>query len=275
MRKLTKINCHSCNKEIERSQREIDRSYGRSFCSRSCVAVWQFSGSNHPRWKGCGKSTMVCKQCASEFIVERNMQIKGLRQFCSTKCSIKNKADNAPKVTISCKQCSNPFTVNANSHALRRIFCCLKCRSAFYDRSGPKNHNWKGGISSARDVIKSTAEYKAWRLSTYKRDHFKCVVCLCGPTELNTIEAHHLKRFSDYPELILDADNGCTLCSKCHKQTYGCERLVEGFLRSRILRDFTSDTRTSMDLVKIKSGLHGDMQRSAEMTDPAYLAVSA
>ncbi len=92
-----------------------------------------------------------------------------------------------------------------------------------------------------------------------------CVVCLNASTVENPIESHHLKKFSEYPELATDVDNGCTLCRRCHKQTYNCEELVESFLRTRILRDFTSDMRAPMDMLKIKSGLHGDMQKATEM----------
>ena len=39
----------------------------------------------------------------------------------------------------------------------------------------------------------------------------------CGTTD--SLEAHHIKRKSEYPELILDVENGICLCTSCHKKT--------------------------------------------------------
>lgn len=272
---MVTIPCFHCKRDVSRSEGELRSNNGRAFCSRSCRAKWMFSGKNHPRWKNSGNVIARCKFCSNDFEAERyKIEVLG-QQYCSSVCASKARKALTPKAAITCKQCSKEFHVNANSHAAKRTFCSYKCRSAFHDRSGPKNHRWKGGISSTRDTIKATEEYRQWRLSVFRRDHFKCVVCLNGPTESNTIEAHHLKKFRDYPELILDLDNGCTLCHACHRQTYNCEEMLESFLRNRILRDFTSDTRVTLDIVKIKSELRSDTKRSAEMFDPARVLASA
>ena len=83
--------------------------------------------------------------------------------------------------------------------------------------------NWKGGISSKNHSIRNSAEYKKWRSGVFKRDHFTC--CDCGKKggELN---AHHVKPFSEYPELRLDISNGITLCKKCHNRRH--ERAPNG-----------------------------------------------
>jgi len=41
------------------------------------------------------------------------------------------------------------------------------------------------------------------------------------------IEAHHIKRVADYPELVLDNKNGITLCRKCHKSIKNKEKDFE------------------------------------------------
>ena len=70
-------------------------------------------------------------------------------------------------------------------------------------RKAPKN---------ARD--RNSKEYKEWRLAVFKRDNYKC--CCCNKTG-KKLNAHHIKRWSEYPSLRYDIDNGITLCESCHK----------------------------------------------------------
>ncbi len=80
--------------------------------------------------------------------------------------------------------------------------------------SGENNPNWQGGKTAIRKRIRKTAKYAQWRLSVFERDGFRCVGC--GDNRGGNLEAHHILHFSKYPELILDVDNGTTLCKKCH-----------------------------------------------------------
>lgn len=168
------------------------------------------------------------------------------------------------KIEKVCQQCGSLFFVGRNYQADFRKFCSRECYGA--TRTGSNNNKWKGGISSERDVAKASQQYADWRLAVYQRDHFTCVLCL---RHLKKLHAHHIKRFSDFPGLRYDVENGATLCAPCHKQTCKLEEHFEDLIRSRILRDFTSDTRVPMDIVKIKSELHGDMKRLSEMYSPA------
>lgn len=85
-------------------------------------------------------------------------------------------------------------------------------------RSGALNNKWQGGITSINDKIRKSEEYKIWRLSVYKRDYFTCQRCKSVGKNLH---AHHIKKFSQYPELRLDVDNGITLCKDCHRMEHG------------------------------------------------------
>ena len=55
-------------------------------------------------------------------------------------------------------------------------------------------------------------------MRVFERDNFKCQVCGKVGGELN---AHHIKEFSEYPELRFEVDNGITLCVNCHKKIHG------------------------------------------------------
>lgn len=81
---------------------------------------------------------------------------------------------------------------------------------------GEKHHNWKGGITSKNLQIRNSFEMRQWRINVFKRDGFKCQVC----NEIGgKLEAHHIKSFSEYPELRFEINNGITLCKECHKLT--------------------------------------------------------
>lgn len=81
---------------------------------------------------------------------------------------------------------------------------------------GENNPNWKGGITPITEQIRGSFEYKEWRTKVFTRDNFTCVVC---EKVGGRLEAHHIKRFRDYPELRFSVDNGVTLCKECHYLT--------------------------------------------------------
>ena len=62
------------------------------------------------------------------------------------------------------------------------------------------------------DVSKrNSPEYGYWRDTVLERDKF----CQCCGSE-DSLEAHHIFSYNDYPDLRLDPHNGVTLCSDCH-----------------------------------------------------------
>ncbi len=78
---------------------------------------------------------------------------------------------------------------------------------------GENHWNWKGGISPRSC---NTREYKEWRSAVFKRDNWTCQTCQRRGCYL---EAHHIKRWVDYPALRFRVDNGVTLCKECHLLT--------------------------------------------------------
>jgi len=55
-----------------------------------------------------------------------------------------------------------------------------------------------------------------WSKAVKKRDGYRCI--WCGSIEY--LEADHIKRKIQFPELALDISNGRTLCKKCHKKRH-------------------------------------------------------
>lgn len=82
------------------------------------------------------------------------------------------------------------------------------------------NPNWKGGVSTIRDVARGSYRYKKWSSAVKKRDDYKC--CECGSADKP--HAHHVKPWRSFPELRYDVSNGKTLCEPCHIQAHAFTR---------------------------------------------------
>lgn len=87
-------------------------------------------------------------------------------------------------------------------------------------QSGEKNGNWRGGVSKInkprRRLMMETIEYKNWRRAVFERDGYACV--MCGDDRGRNLEADHIVPVALKPELMLETENGRTLCKKCHEK---------------------------------------------------------
>ncbi len=73
-------------------------------------------------------------------------------------------------------------------------------------------------------------DINSWSKKVKKRDDYTCQ--LCGTTD--QIIAHHIKDARDYPELVVDIDNGQTLCRVCHIKLHNSSRPSVCFFERRI-----------------------------------------
>jgi len=71
--------------------------------------------------------------------------------------------------------------------------------------------------------------YKEWRKSVYKRDRYNCQMTGCH-YKGKRINAHHIRKWADFPHLRYDTNNGITLCYGCHKRVTGRELLFAPML---------------------------------------------
>jgi 5-methylcytosine-specific restriction endonuclease McrA len=65
-------------------------------------------------------------------------------------------------------------------------------------------------------IQRNEIEVSAWRKSVLSRDNYTCVDC--GSTE--SLHAHHILPWSEYPELRIEVENGETLCGDCHSNKH-------------------------------------------------------
>ena len=108
--------------------------------------------------------------------------------------------------TIKCSSCSNNISVTDYDIKRNRKSCSRICASKLRDK----------GRTTEAFRLRTSNLYKQWRTAVFERDEYTCQVCFSIGGKLN---ADHIKRFSDFPELRLDVNNGRTLCVPCHLKT--------------------------------------------------------
>ena len=202
------------------------------------------------------KITKNCRQCLGSFSVEPYRKYTAI--YCSKKCqngfinshrigthlseSTKRKIGLANSksrggmtmVDRECLFCKKQFKTRlAFVKQGGGKFCSVQCRANstigkkfspehLANISGSNASNWQGGKTSQSQIIRHRKEMRLWRESVFKRDNWTCQECKVKGGILN---AHHIKPFSLFPELIFAIDNGVTLCVKCHVKTdtFGCK----------------------------------------------------
>ena len=132
--------------------------------------------------------------------------------YCSRKCMDDN-SKKVGRVDKVCETCGKDYSPPAHRSASR--FCSKVCDSAWRSTlKGEKSSFWKGGITSELELARTTKELAQWKIDVFTRDDYTCQHCKVRGGKLN---AHHIKRFRDFPDLRTELSNGITLCVDCHK----------------------------------------------------------
>ena len=80
-------------------------------------------------------------------------------------------------------------------------------------QKGEANISWKGGVTPLNKKLRRSLDFKIWRQVVFQRDNYKCVKC---GLKSNKLHPHHIKNFSNHPEIRFNIENGITLCSEDH-----------------------------------------------------------
>ena len=159
------------------------------------------------------ESKLKGKKQSLELIEKRSKALKG-QNF---------SAEHRKKISDNSKKrigALNPFYGKQHSETTKKLISKQRKGVPLPHRRGSNSHLWKGGISSENLRIRQSLEYRVWRDAIFKRDSHTCTKCGArnGEGKTITLNAHHVKAFSEFPELRFSLDNGVTLCVPCHKE---------------------------------------------------------
>lgn len=103
-------------------------------------------------------------------------------------------------------------------------------RNGMAGRTGASNPNYKGGISPDRQAEYASAEWKRAARAVRRRDRGVCAKCGVKKAGWRAVHLHHLKSWTQYPELRCDAANIVTLCKACHDWVHSLANVSREFL---------------------------------------------
>ena len=204
------ITCLVCGKEFYEKPSHVK---GRKYCSRKCA--WKSKKKE--------KAKLVCDYCKKDYfvvpcVIKWNNIRKHKHNFCSDKCkySFSVGIKKVKDIMSTCPNCKKEFGLRPSKYRDRKkrynkIFCSRKCFNGYY--VGENSHLWKKDRSKVRGRALGDSKCYHWAKTIFKRDNYTCALCNQKGGDL---EAHHIKRWADYPKLRFELENGITLCKKCH-----------------------------------------------------------
>lgn len=159
-----------------------------------------------------------CEICDKKFKFVKTRR----ERFCSKECYriYRRTKDSNLRPKQKCIYCGKLFS--KSRYYIKRgegKFCSAKCMGKYNGQIWKKNPelspNWKGGIENSR-----VGKYwEIWRRLLLKRDNKQCQIC----SSREKLQAHHIFKISESPELQFDLGNGIILCKKCHLNILGKE----------------------------------------------------
>jgi hypothetical protein len=189
--------CLECGVQLINKRKEA------LFCGRECKGKHQF---------GSTRVSVTCGYCGNLFEKKASWANRSDVHYCSNEC-YHNYLHENNWTTILCEFCGIEKKLPLYREGAR--FCSKACDSEWRRTlTGELSPSWKCGLSTENEIARTRADIKKWKILVFTRDNWTCQSCGKRGGDLN---AHHIKRFRDYPDLRATLDNGVTLCVPCHK----------------------------------------------------------
>ena len=212
------MNCSICKKGIRNSRktgkcrgcairgRKFSEEHKRKL-SEANKGKHEHGGIANPNYRPEIHIPIFCKKCDQKITRRAKTKLCGLHARAQANTGIKFTEERKQKIRLK---------------ALGRAgWSAGKKRPEMAKENNP---NWKGGITPTNTTIRCSMEYEQWRKNVFERDNYICQMCEQWGGTLN---ANHIKKFADHPELRLEITNGITLCKRCHNFIHNRERCYE------------------------------------------------
>jgi len=189
----------------------------------------------------------ICQQCNKEFSLQKQATHWKQIKFCSLDCRYASqRGKKLPKETREKMSQvrsarvptgeNSPYWKGGLSNCIDcnikvASYSAKRCSHCFIKKNRGKNHysykadrtTLKKGRIQAYDYA-----YRVWMKAVKNRDGWKCKI---GNEDCNgRLEAHHILRWSKFPELRYEVNNGITLCHAHHPRKINDEiKLIPTF----------------------------------------------
>ncbi len=132
-----RVNCLNCSNVIQRTQKQIKKSHGNSFCCQSCSARYFNNLRPHPKGK--------CPNCQNDFLLSGKKQI-----FCSKNCLKQYKGfKQVADINLICTECSKSFlrkSFRVNKRPFH--FCSRSCQARYANKTW--NRTSRFGVNKSK-----------------------------------------------------------------------------------------------------------------------------
>jgi uncharacterized Zn-finger protein len=214
--------CAQCGEEFKKSASLYDKR-DNHFCGQQCYNDWRsehLKGENNYNPKAKESKNMQCDYCNKKYrLPQYRLKIIKEHNFCCWDCKLAWHKENS-RVVAECNNCKKELDRELNQVKNNILnFCNQNCRKEYHKKHPSEKE-------SLRQAIRTSVEYREWRIKILERDGYLCQEC--GAIEC--LDTHHLKEFSkilkdhgimDLESALLcaelwDENNGMTLCIHCH-----------------------------------------------------------
>ncbi len=222
---MESIKCLLCEKEFKTYPSRIKKGLGK-FCSKKC---WY-------NFKSLNGNKEICDYCKKEFF--RSPAKVRKHKFCSKECQLKSNYRKGKSIEElvgkeKSKTWKNKMSKAKKGKTHEEIFGKEETErrkriikeKVHPKQIGKKRHDvverWKrlrlpynyDVTSKELQKLRKHGQYKTWQKKVLERDNYTCIKC----QSKKDVEADHIIPICKNRHLMLDLNNGQTLCKKCHK----------------------------------------------------------
>lgn len=197
--------------------------------------------TSKPRPQNKTGITKTC-QCGKEFYCEKSKIQR--KKYCSIKCRCDFHPLGAKKSDEEKRRIGLMHKGKIISREVRE-----KIRNSHLGKKQTREHvaNMKANIPYGKECYNYVQDrsqlkrnekkhldsrYREWMLSVKKRDGWKCKIS--NGNCMGRLESHHILRWSDYPELRYQINNGITLCHAHHPRKREDEAKLSPFFQQLV-----------------------------------------